>query len=155
MRPNKNEYFLNIAESVSLRSLDPHTKCGCIFVKDDHIFSTGYNSFAKNLNDNKLPKTRPEKYPWMIHSEINAILNTKIKDAGYTAYITGEPCFNCLYNLYQHGCGEIIYSDYSKPQMVNEQDKDLKDLFFDSFYGMNKPIINKTKENYDRIIFRE
>ena len=153
-RPSKNEYFISIAEQVSIRSHDIHTKCGCVLVKDDRIISTGFNGFAKGLNDGKLPLNRPDKYHFFIHAEMNAVLNLSVKEEKYTAYVTGEPCFNCLYNLYQHGCAEIIYSDYSKPKMVNEQDKALKDIFFDSFYGMNKVGIGKTKENYDRIKFR-
>lgn len=152
-RPSKNSNFISIAIEASKRSHDIHTKCGCVLVKDGRIISTGYNGFAKGLNDSKLPLTRPEKYPYIIHSEMNAILNRSHKEVNYTAYVTAEPCFNCLYNLYQDGCSEIIYSDHSKPKMVNTEDAALKSVFFESFYRMNRPESYKTKEGYDVIRF--
>ena len=105
--PSWDEYFLAIAKQVSTRSKDSQTKHGCVLVDyQNHIVGTGYNSFPAYLPDHELPNTRPAKYPWMIHSEKNAIYNKVGKAA--TAYCTGPPCFDCLIALYQVGVRRIV-----------------------------------------------
>jgi dCMP deaminase len=94
-------YFLSIAETVKLKSKDESTQIGAVIVgKDNEVLSTGYNSFPRGLDDNlKERQERPEKYFWMVHAELNAILNaarvgTKLKDS--KIYITsGIPCVDC------------------------------------------------------------
>ena len=50
---NWDEYFINIAEQVKLKSKDKRTQIGVVVVgKDNEIVSTGYNSFARGINDN-------------------------------------------------------------------------------------------------------
>ena len=49
---NWTEYFLNIAESVKLKSKDRRTQIGAVIVgKDNEIVTTGYNSFPRGIND--------------------------------------------------------------------------------------------------------
>jgi len=43
MRPSKEEYYLNIAKAVAMRSPCLRRKYGAIIVKNDSIVSTGYN----------------------------------------------------------------------------------------------------------------
>jgi len=109
-RPSWDEYFLGIALVVAKRSRDSQTQHGCVLVDDNnHIVGTGYNSFPAGLNDEELPDTRPEKYPWMKHSELNACLNCKGNPV--TAYVTGKCCFSCLTNLYQRGVRRVVMLD--------------------------------------------
>ena len=42
-RITKDEYYLNIALSVSKRSTCLKRRYGCIIVKNDEVISTGYN----------------------------------------------------------------------------------------------------------------
>lgn len=42
-RISKDEYYLNIARSVSKRSTCLKRRYGCVIVKDDEIIATGYN----------------------------------------------------------------------------------------------------------------
>jgi dCMP deaminase len=113
-----NEYFLNIAENVKLKSKDEFTQIGAVIVGEDkEVLSTGYNSFPRGLDDNlKERQERPEKYFWMVHAELNAILNaarvgTKLKDS--KIYITsGIPCVDCAKAIVNAGiktvyCKEI------------------------------------------------
>ena len=45
---NWDEYFINIAEQVKLKSKDNNTQIGVVIVgKDNEIVSTGYNSFPR------------------------------------------------------------------------------------------------------------
>jgi dCMP deaminase len=102
-------YFLNIAETVKQKSKDQSTQIGAVIVgKDNEVLSTGYNSFPRGLEDNLQERQeRPEKYFWMVHAELNAILNaarvgTKLKDS--TIYITsGIPCVDCAKSIVNAG----------------------------------------------------
>jgi deoxycytidylate deaminase len=101
-------------------SHDHQTQCGCVLVKDKTCISTGYNGFIRDIDDNVLPRTRPEKYPYMIHAEANAIYNSVRvgrSTLGSTAYITGPPCINCLQMLYQCGVHDIRFTDISNIKM--------------------------------------
>ena len=49
---NWDEYFINIAEQVKLKSKDIKTQIGVVLVgKNNEIVSTGYNSFPRGIND--------------------------------------------------------------------------------------------------------
>lgn len=112
--------FLLSAALWSKRSHDNQTQCGCVLTKDKRIISTGYNGFVSNIDDSVLPRTRPHKYPFMIHAEANAVYNAAkngVTTCGSTCYITAAPCLSCLQMLHQCGVSEIIFSDISTPKM--------------------------------------
>ena len=58
------EYFLQIAEVVKLKSKDESTQIGAVVVGEgNNVLSTGYNSFPRGLDDSlKERQERPEKY---------------------------------------------------------------------------------------------
>ncbi len=119
--------FILQAYLVSNRSLDAQTKCGCVLVRDKTIIGTGYNSFIRNIDDDVLPNLRPDKYPFMIHSEHNAILNCAkngISCNGAKAYITGPPCCSCLQYMYQAGISEIYFLNANKAEMTKNLEYD-------------------------------
>ena len=121
-KPNWDDHFLGQAFLTSLRSPDKQTKCGCVIVekKNKIILGQGYNGFPRGLSDKNLPTTRPEKYPWMIHAETNAVLNCMTRPEGAVAYITTHPCFDCLLLMWQAGIKEVIYATNGpKPKMTD------------------------------------
>ncbi len=131
-RASWNSVFIEMAFTIAKRSPDAQTKCGCVIVnKENKVVSIGYNGFARCCKDENLPNTRPDKYPFMIHAENNAILNATSSLEGCTAYITSEPCHKCLMLLYQVGILKIFYKkdSPSKPQGVDEQDRKIKKIF--------------------------
>jgi len=110
-RPDWDEYYLEIAFAVSKRSIDSQTKCGCVITNRKHQpLGFGYNSFVRDIDDNVLPNVRPDKYPFMIHSELNAIFNCTSKPENGIAYITAPPCPHCLQSLWQAGIREIVHA---------------------------------------------
>jgi len=111
MKQPWDEYFLNLAKMVSTRSPDPSTKHGCVIIKNKRILSTGYNGPISNIDDSQVPNTRPDKYFWYIHAEINAILFCKDDLNGATVYITGLPCSKCFVALVQSGVTRIAYGN--------------------------------------------
>lgn len=108
------KYFLEIAEQVKLKSKDQSTQIGAVIVgKNNEIRSTGYNSFPRGLNDN-IPERqeRPEKYYFMVHAEINSIINASrvgVSIEGSTMYITcGIPCCDCAKAIINAGIKKIV-----------------------------------------------
>jgi dCMP deaminase len=109
-----DEYFINIAEQVKLKSKDEKTQIGVVIVgKDNEIVSTGYNSFPRGINDNVNERQeRPEKYFWFSHAETNSIINCArigVSTLNTKMYMTcGIPCADCARNIINSGISEII-----------------------------------------------
>ena len=109
MRPDWDKYFLQIAHLASTRSPDEQTKVGCLIVdKKKHVLSMGYNGFLAETESDDLPKKRPDKYPWMIHAEQNAVSNMVSRGENLTAYVTARPCLVCSKLLWQNGIRRIV-----------------------------------------------
>ena len=111
-----DEYFMGVALLASQRSKDPSTQVGaCIIDADKRILSTGYNGFPKGCSDDEFPWNRDEnigetKYQYVVHAELNAILNASGKKlAGSTLYVGLFPCNECAKAIIQSGIKEIIY----------------------------------------------
>jgi dCMP deaminase len=111
---NWDEYFINIAEQVKLKSKDKKTQIGVVIVgKDNEIVSTGYNSFARGINDDVDERQeRPEKYFWFEHAERNAIYNAArigVSTLGTTMYMTcGMSCADCARAIINSGISKIV-----------------------------------------------
>jgi deoxycytidylate deaminase len=123
-RPNWDNYFFGLAKLVSQRSHDIHTQHGCVIVDPEKhiILGCGYNGFPRDMEDNTLPLTRPEKYDWMIHSEVNACSNLITKPEIATAYVTGEVCHPCLVHLWQNGIDEVLWlSSGTKTRLITNE----------------------------------
>lgn len=124
-----NNYFMAIAQDVSVRSPDANTKHGCVIVDDSNkIVSTGYNGFPAGGPDDLLPNTRPLKYDFIIHAEMNAILNSRCDLRGCSMYITGLPCKNCLKHIVGVGIKKLIIGDTSFASADDE--KEIREKFF-------------------------
>ncbi len=111
--------FFSEAVLWSRMSHDSQTQCGCVLVKNKSTVSTGYNGFMRGIDDFAFPTTRPEKYPFMIHAEANAVYNAAREGKstiGSRAYITAPPCISCLQMLWQCGVHEIYFTDISSPK---------------------------------------
>lgn len=77
-----DEYFMGIAELASLRSKDPNTKVGAVIVDREHkVVSIGYNGMPRGLDEEQLSWAKNDgldnKYLYVCHAELNAILNTR------------------------------------------------------------------------------
>lgn len=116
---NKNiswdEYFMCIANLVSLRSKDPCTKVGACIVKNNRIISTGYNGFPNGVSDTNYPWTKgsdkeeENKYFYVVHAELNAILNAKCDLKDSIIYVNKFPCNECTKAIIQSGIKKVIY----------------------------------------------
>lgn len=107
-----DEYFMEIAKVVSIRSPDNKRKVGCVIVdKNNRIVSTGYNGMVSGMNDTEifLPENRDKIYNLIIHAEMNAILYSKTNLEGCKMYTTLSPCVNCLKYIKTSGINDIYY----------------------------------------------
>lgn len=108
MSIKKLKEFLKIAESFSQLSKDPKRKVGAIILeKDTYIqLSAGYNGFPRKCKETKTRWTKENKYDYVIHAELNAIIhaartNSNIKNA--ILVVTRFPCNNCALAIIQAG----------------------------------------------------
>ena len=124
MRPSWDEYFLEMCKLVSTRSHDIHTQHGCVHTLDNRIIGTGYNGWPEGVDWGAEYLERPAKYEpgIVLHSEINALANRTIAIKGFTAYITGQPCINCLVNLGQAGVSRIVYPKGYSSKILEVED---------------------------------
>lgn len=109
-----DEYFMGVALLASMRSKDPNTQVGaCIVDKNHVILSTGYNGFPKGCSDDDFPWERTgedTKYTYVVHAELNAILNSGGKDLRDSVlYVSLFPCNECAKAIIQSGISEIVY----------------------------------------------
>lgn len=130
MRPSWTDYFLGLAKVVSQRSHDIHTQHGCVITDSkNRILGVGYNGYPRSLNDEHLPKTRPEKYHWMIHAEKNALSNCMVRPENGIAYVTGQCCNECIMALWQEGVTKIIMSNDHGTHLFDQEAKNRFDTF--------------------------
>jgi len=108
-RPSWDEYFLSIAEVVARRSHDLETKVGCVITGQDYrISACGYNGFPPHFPDSVLPKKRPDKYVYMVHAEVNAIVSSGRDLRGGTLYCTITPCVECAKIIITAGIKKVV-----------------------------------------------
>ena len=125
-RPGWDQYFMQIASIVALRSNCMKRKVAALIVKDRRIISTGYNGTprgVRNCNEGGCPRcnsmaasgTALEEC-FCSHGEENAIVQAayhgiSVKDS--TLYSTFSPCLICTKMIINAGIREVVYSlDY-------------------------------------------
>lgn len=111
-----NEYFMSVAQLAAQRSKDPATKVGACIVNDQNkIVATGYNGMPNGINDSLVPwvKEGPfldTKYAYVVHAELNAILNSILTDqTGCRLFVSLFPCNECAKAIIQTGIKHVIY----------------------------------------------
>lgn len=109
-----DEYFMGIALLAAQRSKDPNTQVGaCIVSEDNIIISTGYNGMPKGCSDDDYPWERSgddTKYPYVVHAELNAILNAHGRSlVNSKLYVSLFPCNECAKAIIQSGIKEFYY----------------------------------------------
>lgn len=110
-----NQYFMGVALLSAKRSKDPSTQVGACIVNDEkRIISMGYNGFPNGCDDDLIPWDRlggfkETKYAYVVHAELNAILNAKAPLKNCNIYVALFPCNECAKAIIQSGIKEIFY----------------------------------------------
>lgn len=145
-RPDKHEYYLNIARVVSTRSTCLKVLIGAIIVKEDQIIAGGYvgsprktkSSLEHNFCLRKklgIPSGQQYELCRSVHAEQNAIINAAragVSLLGGDMYIYGEsrpdkqvinafPCFICKKMIINAGLNRVVTS-------VNEPGKTYREF---------------------------
>ena len=113
-----DEYFMGVAILAGMRSKDPSTQVGaCIVDSDNKILSQGYNGLPRGCSDDEFPWSREgdmleTKYPYVVHAELNAILNSRGSNlVGTKIYVALFPCNECAKAIIQAGIKEVVYKN--------------------------------------------
>ena len=129
-----DEYFMGLAHLSALRSKDPSTQIGaCIVDGNNKVVSIGYNGFPMGCSDDEFPWGREggmleSKYAFVVHAELNAILNSPRSLAGCTLYVSLFPCNECAKAIIQSGIRKVVYEcdKYAKEDNVIASKKMLR-----------------------------
>lgn len=102
--------FLELAKLISSWSKDPSTKVGAVITNGIKVVSIGYNGLPMSVRDDpELLNNREEKYKYIIHGEMNAILTAKCDLHGFTLYTYPFlPCTNCASMTIQTGIKRVV-----------------------------------------------
>ena len=112
-----DQYFMGMAHLSAKRSKDPNTRVGaCIVNPQKRVVGLGYNGFPYGCEDEEFPWQRDgefleTKYPYVVHAELNAILNSIQDLHGCTLYVSLFPCNECAKAIIQSGLKAVIYRD--------------------------------------------
>ena len=123
VRPDWDQYFMNIARVAALRGNCIKRKTAAVVVKDRRIISTGYNGTPRgvtNCNEGGCPRcnrfgSSGEKLDECLcsHAEENAIVQAAyhgVPIKGATLYTTYSPCLICTKMIINSGIAEVVYS---------------------------------------------
>ncbi len=112
-----DDYFMGLAHLSAQRSKDPSTQVGaCIVNSAKKVVGIGYNGFPTGISDDEFPwnddeKYDQSKYAYVVHAELNAILNATQKLDNCTIYVSLFPCNECAKAIIQSGIKKLVYED--------------------------------------------
>jgi len=110
-------YFMGIAYLSAMRSKDPITQVGaCIVNAKQRIVGIGYNGLPYGCDDATFPWDKSDnlvesKHGYVVHAELNAILNARGSLDGCTLYVTHFPCHECAKAIVQSGITHIYFAN--------------------------------------------
>ncbi len=114
--------FMKLAHHIASWSKDPSTKVGAVTTSRKGVLGLGYNGFAAGCDDNPaLYKDRAQKYPRVVHAEMNALLQTdRLRvNEHITLYSTLPCCADCVGPIINFGVSRVVF-----PQWTNDEDKE-------------------------------
>lgn len=150
-RRDKDNYYLDIAQTVLERGTCLRRNYGAIIVKDDSIIATGYNGAPRNRQNcidlgycmrERLNIPRGERYEMCrsVHAEANCIINAPRRDMiGATLYLVGRDgktgeiipnassCPMCKRMIINAGIAQVIVRNTADEFTVIDVDEWVKD----------------------------
>ncbi len=134
-RPSKDQYYLDLAKSVSQRSTCTKVLLGAVIIRDDQVVATGYVGAPRGTKSSQehgsclrremgIPSGHRYEICRSVHAEQNAIINAARSGTsllGGDMYIYGElqgdggildafPCFICKKMIINCGLKRVICS---------------------------------------------
>jgi dCMP deaminase len=145
-----DDRFMRLAREISTWSKDPSSKIGAVIVDDERrILSTGYNGFPRGIADTEERlNNKEEKYPRVIHAEMNAILAALyngVSVKGATLYVWDLPvCADCTKSVIQAGIRRIVmtYPEYA-PEKWQKQWNELSKPMIEEVGNISITYVNQ------------
>jgi len=122
LRPNWDQYFMQLASLAAQRSNCMKRRVGCVLVREKRVISTGYNGTPrglKNCGDGGCARCNEGHSSGVglgtclcLHAEENALLEAgreRIRE-GSILYCDTCPCLTCSIKICQVGIMEVVYS---------------------------------------------
>lgn len=136
-----DDRFLQLAQHVASWSKDPSSQVGAVIVDDQRrVIAHGYNGFPRGVDDDPLRyANRDQKYPRVVHAEMNAILNACVPVRGTTLYCTMFPCDRCAGPIIQAGITRVV-------GLITKRDPDWK-----IGHDLAKEMFREAKVKYDHV----
>lgn len=110
----KAQQYMEIAYATSRFSKDESTQVGAVIIgPTNEVRSLGYNGAPRGCRADEDSRgiTRPEKYFWYSHAELNAITNAArvgVPLDGSTIVVTHPPCMDCARAIVQAGIKQVV-----------------------------------------------
>lgn len=118
-KPNFDDIFMQLAESLSLRSHCTKAQVGAVLAKDTRIISIGYNgppagthNCDEEFGEEGCPRDSKGSCSLALHAEQNAILYASKNGSdveGATIYVTLSPCIACARVIYTMKIKRVVY----------------------------------------------
>ena len=133
VRPDWDEYFMNIASLVATRSTCMRRSVGAVLARDKRLLATGYNGAPSGLRhclevgclrtQMNIPSGERHELCRGLHAEQNAIIQAalhgvSVKDA--RLYCTNHPCIICAKMIINAGIRSVIIKDGYGDSMAAE-----------------------------------
>ena len=122
---------MEVANAVAKLSKDTSSKVGAVVLGPGYeVRSVGYNGAPRGCSADEDARgvTRPEKYFWFSHAELNTITNAArvgIPLAGSTIVVTHFPCMDCARAIVQAGIVRVV-TNQPDPQFAQRWDEHMK-----------------------------
>lgn len=116
-RPSWDDYFMQIAKTVSSRATCRRRSVGAVVVRDRRILTTGYNGAPRGVpHCEEWGCDITQRCQLAAHAEQNAIAQAALNGVsceGATLYVTCQPCTSCAKLLINAGIKRVVFEgDY-------------------------------------------
>lgn len=125
--------LIPVVEAIANLSKDPSCKVGAVVFDDDsNVLSTGYNGFARGVDDSEERLNHREtKYKYIVHAEANAVAQASRVGArllGSNIILTSMyPCSSCAKLIIQAGI-KCVYAPKMEDTEAQLRWKDETDI---------------------------
>jgi deoxycytidylate deaminase len=138
--PPWDDYYMALTYIIASRSKDPSTQIGAIVVdQDNRPLGIGYNGAPQPIPDDEINWTRPDKYVFIEHAEINAMdhasrgIHTL---AGCTIYVSAMPCPNCMRRIVSCRIKRVVYGKTLVNMLADSVVQETRNMASLSKYGV-------------------
>ncbi|MDI6784003.1 MAG: cytidine/deoxycytidylate deaminase family protein [bacterium] len=157
IRPDWDEYFINISREVGKRATCDRGRSGAVIVKDKRILCTGYVGAPVGLEHcdeighlyktvYRADGTKSEHCVRTTHAEMNAIVQAArygISIDGATIYCRMVPCLDCAKAIINAGIKRVVC------EKLYHAGQDSVDFFTSA--GVELKILSEETETYPRM----